>query len=306
MNENYRERTLTGHAGNVDIEADRIDGSPAKLEPPNFAIRDNLGQLMCVLGRWELNSMASMSKIEINRLMELYIGSSVGYLGTFGSHSDLTEFFALCRVDVYVKDFEGTNKERFRAILTKVMPADQAKIIRGILERHPVDDSKGRTKQLHGEFMRLAQKLEGGAGVPNPEPKHSSEFVARVLAEVEHAIRDSRVTSGVDRVHSALHGYLRDICEDAEIEYEEKDQIQTLFKKLINEHNAFSDMGPRPQDAMLINSSLCAIMNVADPLRNRASFAHPTKNLLEVPEALLIINAARTILHYVDGKLADV
>ena len=45
-------------------------------------------------------------------------------------------------------------------------------------------------------------------------------------------------------------------------------------------------------------------MNVLDPIRNRSSFAHPTKGLLEVPEAMLVINAARTILHYLDAKLA--
>ncbi len=249
--------------------------------------------------------MAGMSRVEINRLMEMYIGSKNGYLGTFGSHSDLTEFYAKCRVDVYVKDIDDTNKERFRIILEKAVPADQAKIIRGILLRHPVDESKGRTKKMHDEFMRLAQKLEGGAGVPNPEPDFTSEFVANVLAEVEHAVRDNRVTSGVDRVHSALHGYLRDVCDEAEIEYVEKDRIEELFKKLVNEHSAFQDMGPRPQDAKTIVTSLCAIMNVADPLRNRGSYAHPTKTLLKVPEALLLINAARSILHYVDGKLAD-
>ena len=41
-----------------------------------------------------------------------------------------------------------------------------------------------------------------------------------------------------------------------------------------------------------------------DPLRNKNSFAHPTWALLDVPEAMLVINAARTILHYLDAKLA--
>ena len=39
-------------------------------------------------------------------------------------------------------------------------------------------------------------------------------------------------------------------------------------------------------------------------LTKRLSFAHPTKALLDVLEAMLVINIARTILHYLDAKLA--
>ncbi len=44
-------------------------------------------------------------------------------------------------------------------------------------------------------------------------------------------------------------------------------------------------------------------MNVLDPIRNRGNFAHRTKGLLVMPEAMLVINAARTIFHYLDVKL---
>jgi hypothetical protein len=41
-------------------------------------------------------------------------------------------------------------------------------------------------------------------------------------------------------------------------------------------------------------------------LTKRLSFAHPTKGLLDALEAMLVINVARTILHYLDAKLAAV
>ncbi len=43
-------------------------------------------------------------------------------------------------------------------------------------------------------------------------------------------------------------------------------------------------------------------MDVLNPIRNSASMAHPNADLLEDPEAMLVINAARTILHYIDAK----
>lgn len=183
---------------------------------------------------------------------------------------------------------------------------DQAKIIRGILKRHPVGSSADRTPELHAELAGLAQRLEAGAGVTSPAPVYTSEFVRRALVEVEEAIKTKRETSGVDRVHSVLHGYLRHVCDLAGITHTREDRIVALFKKLRAAHPALRELGPRPQDTETITRSFCAIMDVIDPLRNQASFAHPTPALLDVPEAMLVINAALTILHYVDAKMAAV
>lgn len=250
--------------------------------------------------------MAKVTRLEIHKLTERYIGSSGGYLGTFGSHPELLRFYVDCGLDVLPTDYPGTNKDRFLAILGAVEPADQAKIIRGILKRHPPEVGDSRTQELHDEFLLLAQSLEAGAGVTCPTPAFTSDFVEGTLNEVEHAINTQRVTSGVDRVHSALHGYLRLVCDKAKITYVEKDRIEDLFKKIRTEHAAFADLEPRPQDIELITNSFCAILNVIDPIRNRASFAHPTKQVLALQEAALVINVAKTIFHYVAAKLAAV
>lgn len=248
--------------------------------------------------------MRKMARLDVNKLMEGYIGSQNGYLGTFSSHTDLSRFFAMCDVDVVPTEYEGTNKTRFQRILEEAKPGDQAKIIRGILKRHTVGSSEDRTQNLHDEFLRLAQRLETGDGVTSPNPVYSSEFVKKTVAEVEHAVTSMRETSGVDRVHSALHGYLRHLCDEAHIEYVQRDKILDLFKKLLAEHEALEDLGPRPHDTTTITKSFCGIMTVVDPLRNRASFAHPTTALLAVPEAMLVINAVNTILHYLEAKVA--
>lgn len=77
-----------------------------------------------------------------------------------------------------------------------------------------------------------------------------------------------------------------------------------LFKKVRKGNKAFAKPGPRAQDIEAITNAFVAVMNVLDPIRNRSSFAHPTKGLLDVPEAFPVINTARTVLHYLDAKLA--
>ncbi len=48
-----------------------------------------------------------------------------------------------------------------------------------------------------------------------------------------------------------------------------------------------------------------SILDVMNPLRNRASMAHPNEELLGPEEALLVINVSRSILHYLDTKLPE-
>lgn len=38
-------------------------------------------------------------------------------------------------------------------------------------------------------------------------------------------------------------------------------------------------------------------------IRNRGSLVHPNENRLSEPEATLAVNAARTLLHYLDQKM---
>jgi hypothetical protein len=48
---------------------------------------------------------------------------------------------------------------------------------------------------------------------------------------------------------------------------------------------------------------MATVVDVLNPLRNKASVAHPNQDLLAEPEALLVINSVRTLLNYLDSKL---
>jgi hypothetical protein len=48
--------------------------------------------------------------------------------------------------------------------------------------------------------------------------------------------------------------------------------------------------------------ALANIINVLNPVRNRASVAHPNEMLLEEAEAMLVINSVRTLLHYLNAR----
>ena len=79
--------------------------------------------------------------------------------------------------------------------------------------------------------------------------------------------------------------------------------LTELFKVVREAHPAFREVGPRSEEVLRVLRALANIVHSLNPLRNKASVAHPNPALLPEPEAMLVINAARSILHYVDEKI---
>ena len=200
---------------------------------------------------------------------------------------------------------EGTTRERFITILSGASPQVQAKIVRGISERFPLDMQNRpntRTKQLHDELLEISKRLEASSPVLIPDLRINSAIVERAIGDAEALIQSSDAVSGVDRIHTALHGYLHAVCDAKNITHAKDDSMNKLFKLLRQYHPALQNLGTRPQDIERILQSSANIMDVLNPIRNNASVAHPNEDLLNKEEAMLVINVTRSLLHYLDSK----
>jgi Abortive infection C-terminus len=249
--------------------------------------------------------MLGMTKSEIVKVVNLYIGVSKGYLGDFSYRTHARFYPDYCDLDINPHEDEGTTREQFISILSSAEPRIQAKILRGVLERFPVGGGPPtRTQALHDQLVEVVRRLEAAAPVPTPTLRITSAVVERAIADAEALIRNNGATSGVDRIHTALHGYLLAVCDDTGIRHPLDASTTALFKLLREQHPAFQDLGPRAQDIVQVLRSCSAIMDALNPVRNRATVAHPNAELLEKEEAMLVINVAQTLLHYLDAKLS--
>jgi hypothetical protein len=102
-----------------------------------------------------------------------------------------------------------------------------------------------------------------------------------------------------------MHGYLINICDKAGLNYGDREDttITKLFKLLRKNHPNLVNLGPRSGDIETILKAFASVLDVMNPIRNKASVAHPNENILEEDEAMLAINAARTFLHYLSAKI---
>ena len=233
-----------------------------------------------------------------------YIGVDGGYLVDFSyrSHQEFYPYY--CALEIDPLKLPGTTRERFLQILRESSPSDQAKILRGVLAKCPPRvDSPRRTQARANAIEALAVRLERGGAVQSAQPQITSEVVQRAIGDAETLIAAHGATSGVDRVHTALHGYLKAVLDRATILYSADASLTELFKLLREKHPKFATRGPRAADIDQVLRGMSAIVSALNPVRNRASVAHPNDELLGEAEAALVVNAVRTILQYIDVKL---
>lgn len=143
----------------------------------------------------------------------------------------------------------------------------------------------------------------GPEDVPFPRLRITSEAVERALADAEHLIRAKGASSGVDRVHTALHGYLLTLCDQLPQSPPGDSGTTQLLKFLRKHHPALQVSGPRSSDIERVLTAFGSVVDALNPVRNRASGAHPNPSVLDEPEAMLVVNAVRTLLAYLDRRV---
>ncbi len=153
-------------------------------------------------------------------------------------------------------------------------------------------------------FIAIGASLGDGSIAPVAEPHLgiTSRTVEEALADARHLISGRGSTSGVDRAHTAFHGYLRELCVNADIEIAEEASVTRLFRALRDSHPSLQADGPRSDDITRLLRALSTVIDTLNPLRNRASLAHPNEQLLDKPEADLTLDSIHTLLHYINSK----
>lgn len=251
--------------------------------------------------------MAGLTRREIMTLVNRWIGVSEGYLVGF-SYRTHAEFYPLyCELDYAPDEISGTTRSRFIEIITSAPPQHQARIIRGILDFCPLDQECApdtRTEELALQLRTAAERIEGAAKVAQPDLSVTSEFVERAIQDAEALIHTTEVSSAVDRLHAALHGYMLHLCLDAGLQHEKDVSIARLLKILRQCHPALIAIGPRASDTTTCLRALASVVDSLQPMRNRSSMAHPTEHLLDPEEATLVVNAVRSVFQYLDSKVA--
>ncbi|ARZ73033.1 hypothetical protein CCR98_02180 [Stenotrophomonas sp. WZN-1] len=131
----------------------------------------------------------------------------------------------------------------------------------------------------------------------------ASEVVERALRDADQLLQTNGAVSALDRVHTALHGYLLDVCAASGLTAIPTAPIGSLFKTIRNEHPSLVAMNKHDPQVDVVLASLAGAVTALNTLRNNASVAHPNQVLLREGEAMLMVNLVRTLFNYLETRL---
>jgi hypothetical protein len=171
-----------------------------------------------------LADLRRLSRAEIEQLIEDWIGLEGGYLGlplerrfTYTSHD---RFWKRCGVDVDTNSFDGSTRACFEAHLSVATAPQQATVLHEILERFPRSDLKsGAAKNLR--TPSLESNIKGWISRLQKSPAAMPTAPSGAGAEVKAALKEAQTLGavrGIDRVHTAMHAYLHQLCAEARLE----------------------------------------------------------------------------------------
>lgn len=246
--------------------------------------------------------MGILKRSDIYWVVNAYIGVTDGYLGDFSYRTHREFYPEYCDLDINPEDFDGTTRERFVHILAAADAPTQAAILRGVARKYPQGSAVYRTKQANDQLSKLISHCNDRGNVAPADIKGASRIVEKALKDAATLLATNGATSAIDRVHTALHGYLKAACASQTIAVPADASMTQLFK-LLKQHPQMQKTGAHGELVARVMNSLSAIIDAINTARNHGSMAHPNDALLDENEATLFINASHTILQYLDATL---
>ena len=208
------------------------------------------------------------------------------YRGTNGFGDDFCVLYMQAEMDKYVELAELADDMQMRHNAKRAAEA------------------VGEVTGQHVRFVAMDLLQASGPGpVASPMLEITSDTVDRALRDAERLLATEGATSGVDRVHTAFHGYLRALASRAALGQSETAGVTELFRLIRSRHPSFvGNASAHQAEIDKILRSLANVVDTLNPLRNQGSVAHPNVDLLAEAEAMLFINSVRCLLHYLNAK----
>ena len=119
----------------------------------------------------------------------------------------------------------------------------------------------------------------------------------------EILLENTGPASAVDRMHTALHEYLKFVCREAAIAFDADSHISGLFGLKKQKHPAFVNTGPHSAHLGVAFKAVSGVLEAMGRIRNHASLAHANEHLLGRSEAMFMINVSRTVFNYIHEKI---
>ena len=162
---------------------------------------------------------------------------------------------------------------------------------------------------IDGIFDNLLKQLNKTYGNESDINFHNissrSITISKAIDDADLFIREGKMDSAVDRIHTALHGYLIELLAKFKDEFDKEESLPTLFKNLYTRYKSVilpESIGNRIQTVLRSGSG---IINTINELRNNNTIVHPNEQLIQKREAQLVLRLTNALVDYIEDVNAQ-
>jgi len=255
--------------------------------------------------------MSDLTNAE-KRKLERVLGMSSGYVLNFSNRTFEEFFLDSVGVEIYDSKYDygsGSKANRMRAFWEKEPNHVVGKLLGDMFDEWD-EWSKRAYNSVTGEYespkipdgcIRIIERLKTDSPVPEIEALHPNtddrdfEALARSVREY---IRRNEPEMGLDRLHTFMVKYVRNLCRKYGITIDRAKPLHSAFGEYLKKVKATGAIETEMAERIL--KSAISLLDAFNRVRNEHSQAHDNV-VVGYGEALLIFNNIVSLVRYLDA-----
>lgn len=253
--------------------------------------------------------MADLSFIE-KRTIEKFLEMESGYVLDFSNRTIQEFLIDSMGINIYDDKYDyssGSKANRVRGFLRVESNYNAGVLIEKLCEYwisqiHAGDrDYDQSDENRYKECLKIAHRLKSDGPVENIDslkPNSDDQDFSKLSKSIRDSIEKNEPEAALDRLHTFVVKYVRELCSKHEIEFEQNHPLHSLFgayvKHLIGKELIESEMTER-----ILKSSI-SILEAFNDVRNNKSFAHDN-TILNYNESILIFNDVSNVIKFIES-----
>jgi hypothetical protein len=244
-----------------------------------------------------------------NRYLEKILEMGNGYVLDFSNRTMQDFIIDTIGVDIYIDkyNFKGDSKaNRLRAfwkiesnynvglLIGQLLDYWLTQIHTGVRDYDFTDDN------LHKECLKIVERLKSGGLVENLDSIKSNsddESFEKLTTSIKQSINNNKPETGIDRLHTFVTKYIRELCLKYKIEFNKETPLHSLFGMYVKHLNK-SNLIETEMTSRILKSSI-SVLEAFNKVRNEQSFAHDN-SILNYNESLLIFNDISNVIRFIE------
>jgi hypothetical protein len=243
-------------------------------------------------------------------LLEKFLGMESGYVLNFSNKTFQAFVLETSGIDIYDAKYDyssGSKANRLRAFWKTEPNYVVGKLISDLLSYQIKSkiafmlETTEAEQRLYDECCRIAERLKQESMVEHVEaikPNIDEKNFSVLAKSIRECIKNNEPETALDRLHTFLVKYLRQLCEKYNIPYAKDEPLHSLFGKYVK-HLTNNKLLESKMTERILKYSI-HVLEAFNEVRNTQSFAHDNP-ILNYDESILIFANVSSTIKFIES-----